>query len=145
MTRVFLQLLLTSMLVSGVPVAYAQDAGAIKTDPLPLANPTTGEPGVWVPVWFQQEVLKTDAQLKACTEIDRSRVFQLSEQALELHETQAATVAFQKSIAALKAQLTFVRLEEQSAAARAQRNLVLAVGSAGAAVVALSILLIEHL
>ncbi len=131
---------LCSMLCA--PSAFGED---LRTDPLPMAHPVTGEQGLWIAVWLQQEMLKNEASLQSCTE-ERSI---LQQQATELRlsntEARIASTELERGINALKTQLTVARTDAQDAQGVAQRRLYLTFGAAGAAIVAVSILLVEHL
>lgn len=118
---------------------------AQETAPFVLAHPTTGEPGVWVPTWLQQDFLLDAAELKNCEAVRETQVFELTERALELHETKEASTELQHSIESLKIELTVTRSEAQDAKGSAERRLYLAIGSTAAAVVAVTILLIDAL
>ena len=118
---------------------------APKTDPFPLANPTTGEPGMWTPVWLQQEILKTDAALKSCSAERAAQMQILHEDALQLHDLSAADTELQQGLETLKKQVALEHTLATQADNKAQTRLYWAIGSTGAAAVAILILLVEHL
>lgn len=135
--RFFLVALL--LLVSGT--AAAEDS---KTDPFPLANPVTGEPGVWTPVWLQQEFLKTQASLDSCTETERLTGLVLSEQKYQLHETNAANGDLQKAVDTLKQKAAFEESLRIKADSKAENRLYWTLGFAGAAAVAVLVVVVQN-
>ena len=126
-------------------LACPELSAAQETDPFVLAHPTTGEPGVWIPTWLQQDFLLDAAELKSCKAVRDTQIFEMTERALELHETQSAANDLKESIESLKLELTVARSEEADARGQAARRLYLAIGAGSAAVVALSILLVQSL
>lgn len=131
---------------TALPV-FAQDASSAspKTDPFALPHPQTLEPGVWIPLWLQQEFLKTDAALHTCTEERAAVRLQLTEKALEVRAVYAASTELQTGLEALKTRAALDRTFAKQADARASRRLYWALGSTGAATVAVLIIVLQNL
>ncbi len=137
-----LRLALAWVLVLFAAPALAQE---VRTDPVLMPHPTTGEPGVWIAVWLQQEMLQNDAALQRCSEERPLLQQQITELRLSSTEARIASTELERSLNALKLQLTVARTDAQDAQGVARRRLYLTFGAAGAAIVAVSILLVEHL
>ncbi len=107
-----------------------------ETDPYEHAHPTTGEPGVWIPVWLQQIELARKAALGTCQEQRTKRDEQLTERTAEIESRKQAQLEVMAANSGLKETLAITSLQREEAEDRAETRLIWAWTSTGAAAVA---------
>jgi hypothetical protein len=110
------------------------NAAAQETSAFKLPHPQTGESGVWIPVWLQQEFLATEADLESCRKLES----ELSAQAASLRaantDLKLAASSLQTASNALEVQLVSARRDARSAEVRADGFLYWALGATGIAI-----------
>lgn len=124
-------------LVAMCPHAAAQDD---KTSAFEMAHPETREPGVWIPVWLQQEHLQTDAKLQTCTEESVTKTRQLAEKGAEAAAAVLAATELRDSVEGLEMTVAAQEQALQAEEAASEDRLVWAWTSTAVGVVALSVL-----
>lgn len=130
---------LTLLLLTLPTVAAAQ------SDPFELPHPTTGELGVWIPVWAQKLHLDTDLALRVCSTEREVLLSKLSVQDAELTERRAAIVDLNESITALNTQLVAESQTAQLAEEASHNRLIWALLATGGVVVTGTILAVVAL
>jgi hypothetical protein len=129
-----------------LPAQTVQAQDTALTDPLDLAHPKTGEPGLWIPGWLQQVELQRKADLKTCTETSANTASTLAERTAEVVSARRANTEQQSANEAVRASLTATSAALEESERVSNARFYWALGSTGAAVVAvLTAVLIEAL
>jgi hypothetical protein len=132
-----LALILLLLLVASP--ALAQD----KTDPFELPHPTTGEPGVWIPVWLQRIELSRKQELTMCQAQRTLMGETISEQKAHAASLKAANLEITAANAGLKDHSAALGLQLEEARGDNAVYERWAWGSTGAALVAISVLVLQ--
>jgi hypothetical protein len=135
------KLLLLIVLLLVPSLVCAQD----RTEAFQLPHPETGEPGVWVPTWLQQEFLLTESTLQSCEKERTTYRLELKERQLELKEVYSATLNLQSALEQQKRYSAAQRVRADDAEDTSQGRLLWATTSTGAAAVAILLLVLEAL
>lgn len=130
----------TLLVVCGCPVPVeAQDP---RTPPYRAPHKETGEPGVWIPIWLQQEHLADAAKLDSCTEAGATTQALLSERGLEADALRQGSEELREANEALLTSLAGSEMAREEAEGAAENRLYWALTSTTVGVVALSILIV---
>jgi hypothetical protein len=133
-----IRLALTLLLISASTVS-AQDP---RTPPYVADHKDTGEPGVWIPNWLQQEHLQDAAALEACADEKAAAVAEAAERGLEANAARKANTELQTSVTGLQKTLSVTSLDLKDEKAASENRLIWAWTSTGIAAVALSALVV---
>lgn len=125
-------------LLFAVP-ALAQD----KTDPYEHPHPTTGEPGVWIPVWLQQIELARKAELQTCKDERSSKTQEAVERTQEAASLRAANLEVTAANSGLKELSATQGFQLDEARDDADTYETWAWTSTGAALVAISVIVLQ--
>lgn len=106
-----------------------------ESDPFELPNPTTGEPGVWLPVWAQRLSLKEHAELQLCTEAYDEDQKLIAEKNAEISERITATTLLKSGLKNAQSQLAGVQQQLKDARNSSQNRLVWALIATGGVLV----------
>lgn len=107
------------------------------TDPYEHPHPTTGEAGVWVPVWLQRVELKRKADLTTCQASTQLQADALAARAAEVEALRSANLEITEAVAGLKNHSAALGVRAEAAEKKAARRWVWAWTSTSAAAVAL--------
>lgn len=132
-------IMFVSALVLIVSTARAQDD---KTPPYATPHQTTGEPGVWIPIWLQQEHLQTESGLETCQKQDVETKAALAERTREAEASKKAAAELKVSNASLIISEAAAETRAEDAEDSAETRLVWAWTSTGVAAVAISVVVI---
>jgi hypothetical protein len=130
---------LNACILFGHCTAEAQD----KTDPYEHPHPTTGEPGVWIPVWLQQVELARKAELESCKAEREAKAQEAAERAQEAASLRSANLEVTEANSGLKELSAAQGLRLGEAQEDADARLIWAWTSTGAAVVAISVIVLQ--
>jgi hypothetical protein len=120
--------------------------GFAQTDPYEHPHPTTGEPGVWVPVWLQRVELKRKADLTVCQASTQLQADALAARVAEVEALRSANLEVTEAVEGLKEYGAALGVQREQTEKKAARRWVWAWTSTGAAVVAiLSLVLVSAL
>ena len=131
-----IRLALTLLLVSASTVS-AQDP---QTPPYIANHKDTGEPGVWIPNWLQQQHLQDAAAVDSCADEKAVVTAEAAERGLEANAARKANTELQTSVTALQTTLSVTSLDLKDEKAVSENRLIWAWTSTGIAAVALSAL-----
>lgn len=130
---------LNAAILFGACEARAQD----KTDPYEHPHPTTGEPGVWIPVWLQQAELARKAELTTCKAERTEKVAEAAERTAEAASLRSANLEVTAANSGLKEHSAVLGLQLEESEDDAATRLTWAWTSTGAALVAISVLVLQ--
>jgi hypothetical protein len=132
-------IMFVSALVLIVSTADAQD---VKTPPYRTEHKETGEPGVWIPIWLQQEHLQTEGNLETCEKEGVETKGALDERTREAEASKKAAAELKVSNASLIISEAAAGARADDAEDSAETRLVWAWTSTGVAAVAISVVVI---